>query len=297
MSYKSKFTGAQIDERLEMVENKADTTHSHKIEYITDLQTELDSKAPATHSHAISDITDLQAQLDGKQAQLVSGGNIKSINGQSLLGAGDLEISGSSGGLGLEVGDTVITARALDAPAFLRCDNGEHLIESYPALANLMPKVILSQALDWSSVTSGSGTTSIRAVATGENGTWVAVGNSGTMRRSTDNGVTWSSVTSGFGTNTIRAVATDKNGAWVAGGDSGIMTHSTDNGVTWSSVTSGFGTNTIRAVATDKNGTWVAGGDSGIMRRSTDNGATTFIVPPIGIQSPTYKAYIFTGVS
>jgi hypothetical protein len=41
----------------------------------------------------LSDQTDLQAELDAKQATLVSATNIKTINGSSLLGAGDLTIS------------------------------------------------------------------------------------------------------------------------------------------------------------------------------------------------------------
>lgn len=39
--------------------------------------------------------TAMQAALDGKQATLVSGANIKTINGQTLLGSGDLVIQGA----------------------------------------------------------------------------------------------------------------------------------------------------------------------------------------------------------
>lgn len=42
----------------------------------------------------LSDQTDLQTALDAKQATLVSGTNIKTINGTSLLGSGDVTISG-----------------------------------------------------------------------------------------------------------------------------------------------------------------------------------------------------------
>lgn len=41
----------------------------------------------------------LQAQISSKQAALVSGTNIKTINGTSLLGGGDLTVSGSSSGV------------------------------------------------------------------------------------------------------------------------------------------------------------------------------------------------------
>lgn len=53
---------------------------------------------PATHSHVVSDTTGLQSALDGKQATLVSATNIKTINGASVLGSGDLTVSGSGGG-------------------------------------------------------------------------------------------------------------------------------------------------------------------------------------------------------
>lgn len=40
--------------------------------------------------------TDLQSALDAKQDDLVSGTNIKTVNGTSLLGSGDVVISGGS---------------------------------------------------------------------------------------------------------------------------------------------------------------------------------------------------------
>lgn len=49
--------------------------------------------AQISHSHAVVDVTGLQAQLDEKQATLVSATNIKTINGSSVLGSGDLVIT------------------------------------------------------------------------------------------------------------------------------------------------------------------------------------------------------------
>jgi len=85
---------------------KASATHSHAIADVTGLQTALDGKqasgsyAAATHSHAISDVTGLQTALDGKQASLVSATNIKTVNGSSLLGSGDLTVSGAVSRMG-----------------------------------------------------------------------------------------------------------------------------------------------------------------------------------------------------
>ena len=68
----------------------------------TDLVSALDDKqaagsyAASVHSHSISDVTGLQAALDSKGSALVSGTSIKTVNGTSLLGSGDLVIGGSS---------------------------------------------------------------------------------------------------------------------------------------------------------------------------------------------------------
>lgn len=83
----------------------ASSTHSHAISDVTGLATELSGLAPTVHSHAMSDVTGLVTALDGKQDDLVSGTNIKTVNGTSLLGSGDLVISGG-GGLQLYIQDT-----------------------------------------------------------------------------------------------------------------------------------------------------------------------------------------------
>jgi hypothetical protein len=76
---------------------KANTSHAHAISEVTNLQTTLDGKAATSHTQAISTVTDLQTNLDGKQATLISGTNIKTVNSNSLLGNGDIVITGGSG--------------------------------------------------------------------------------------------------------------------------------------------------------------------------------------------------------
>lgn len=61
----------------------------------------LDGKASVSHTHTASQITDLSSVLENKQEKLVSGTNIKTINGNSLLGEGDITIEG--GGVSIEV--------------------------------------------------------------------------------------------------------------------------------------------------------------------------------------------------
>lgn len=54
-----------------------------------------DARTPTAHSHSISDVTNLQTTLDGKQATLQSGTNIRTVNGNSLLGSGDIVVGGT----------------------------------------------------------------------------------------------------------------------------------------------------------------------------------------------------------
>ena len=50
----------------------------------------------------------LETSLSGKQDTLVSGTNIKTINGQSILGSGDIQIQGGGGGdISIATEDTV----------------------------------------------------------------------------------------------------------------------------------------------------------------------------------------------
>ena len=67
--------------------------HTLGISDISNLQSTINGKANVGHTHAISEITNLQSTLNGKQATLVSGTNIKTINGNSILGSGNLSIS------------------------------------------------------------------------------------------------------------------------------------------------------------------------------------------------------------
>jgi hypothetical protein len=68
--------------------------------------------ASATNRGALS-TTDWSA-FNGKQAALVSGTNIKTINGSSILGSGDLTVGGS----GLTVGTTAITSGTIGRVLF-----------------------------------------------------------------------------------------------------------------------------------------------------------------------------------
>lgn len=60
-----------------------------------DTDANLKNRANHTGEQAISTVTGLQTALDGKQATLVSGTNIKTINSTSLLGSGNIVVTGS----------------------------------------------------------------------------------------------------------------------------------------------------------------------------------------------------------
>ncbi len=89
----------------------------------------LPPQAPAAHGHATSDVSGLDAALAAKQGVLISGGNIKTLGGQSLLGSGNIAPPGS-----WQVGDVIQTARTLSAPDWLPCDGSVYLQTSYTDL-------------------------------------------------------------------------------------------------------------------------------------------------------------------
>lgn len=73
---------------------KSPTGHTHTTANVSGLDTALSGKAATSHSHTIANVTNLQTSLNAKQATLVSGANVKSINGTSLLGSGNLVVGG-----------------------------------------------------------------------------------------------------------------------------------------------------------------------------------------------------------
>lgn len=95
------------------------TFDTHNLqEQIDDLYSKLDGKADRTEIPDVSGFAtseQLTSGLAGKQDTLESGTNIKTINGQSILGAGNIEIQGGSMGPATE--DTLggILATNLDA--------------------------------------------------------------------------------------------------------------------------------------------------------------------------------------
>ena len=81
----------------------APDTHTHNISDVSGLTVALAGKAASTHSHSPSDITQdasnrfvtdtEKSTWNAKQAALVSGTNIKTINSSSILGSGNIVVA------------------------------------------------------------------------------------------------------------------------------------------------------------------------------------------------------------
>jgi len=96
---------------------------------------------------------------------------------------------------------------------------------------------------------------------------WVAVGNTGQIRTSTD-GTTWTTQISNFGILNISSVAYGNN-LWVAGASNqGAALRTSTDAITWTTSFPGFHEQ-VRVVAYG-NGLWVAVGFSGFLVTSTD---------------------------
>jgi len=141
------------------LDGKASTSHTHTVSQITDLtasatelnytdgvtsaiQTQLDGKAATSHTHTASNITDfntaVDARITGKQDTLVSGTNIKTVNGSSLLGSGNLAVNAAGlpvynqsvaqQGAGFAT-DTYLTGSSISIPSgALKIGSRYHLI-------------------------------------------------------------------------------------------------------------------------------------------------------------------------
>lgn len=117
----------------------------------------------------------------------------------------------------------------------------------------------------------GEATTRFSSIGTDSEGVWVTGTTSGTLFRSTDNGLTWTEVDSQFN-GMITRVQTNESGIWIAVGAGGQMLRSINNGLTWTPVVSGA-PGTLRDVRYG-DGVWVTAGDNGFIAVSTDDGVT-----------------------
>lgn len=110
---------------------------------------------------------------------------------------------------------------------------------------------------------------------------YLAVGNNGTIRRSTDNGVTWTPITSG--TTSHLYDVTYYNNNWVIVGANGTMLRSTTgDSSTWLSLASGTA-QSLRSVIGAQGRIFAVGDNSTIVRSGENNYTFTATVVPNGV--------------
>ena len=120
-----------------------------------ELTSALSEKADYIHSHLTSDIIDLDdtlsnlaTDLSNKQDNLVSGTSIKTINGESVLGSGNIVITGGGSGGG---DGSIINKPVIISPANLTVDYIGAVISTYNTSSfyeGLQTRVIWECALD-----------------------------------------------------------------------------------------------------------------------------------------------------
>jgi len=122
----------------------------------------------------------------------------------------------------------------------------------------------------WSAADSGT-TNNLNGGYLLDSGIGFAVGDAGTILKTTDSGMTWSPLTSGT-TNALYDVYFFDATQGVAVGEQGLILRTTDGGAGWQGVTSGV-TDSLRSVSfSGVNG--ISGGDSQDILYSTDAGAS-----------------------
>jgi hypothetical protein len=99
---------------------KAETSHTHAISDIANLQTQLDAKAATSHSHAIADVTNLQTnldalvKLDGSTAFQNPQTGVNGVNSTHLVTKGQLDTKADLSHTHA-IGDTAGLQTALDS--------------------------------------------------------------------------------------------------------------------------------------------------------------------------------------
>jgi photosystem II stability/assembly factor-like uncharacterized protein len=99
------------------------------------------------------------------------------------------------------------------------------------------PHLSASPWSSWSAPTTTGTASGLAAVTTSGSGTWIAVGPSGLVVRSTDDGNTWQVVNAGIPSSFNLTAATYSGGTFWIGGDAGTLYASSDGGATWTNET------------------------------------------------------------
>jgi photosystem II stability/assembly factor-like uncharacterized protein len=128
----------------------------------------------------------------------------------------------------------------------------------------------VSARAQWSPASSGT-TNDLRGVFLLDSGVGYAVGDTGTILKSTDAGATWSALTSGTTQNLYDVYFFDE-AEGVAVGDGGTIRRTTDGGANWATITSGV-RDGLRSVSFN-GASGICGGLSQDILYSSDSGAS-----------------------
>ena len=127
----------------------------------------------------------------------------------------------------------------------------------------------------WSSVASGT-TNNLRGVYLLDSGVGYAVGDAGTILKSTNAGRSWTALNSGSARNLYDLYFFNDSEGLVVG-DSGVILRTTDGGTTWSAASSGV-RDGLRSISfSGANG--ICGGLSQDILYSSDSGANSQVSP------------------
>jgi photosystem II stability/assembly factor-like uncharacterized protein len=140
---------------------------------------------------------------------------------------------------------------------------------------------LYSQPYGWFTQTSGT-SNNLNSVHFANANTGIVVGQSGTIRRTTNGGTNWNSVTSGTTAHLFGAFFIDANTGWAAG-DVGVILKTVNGGQTWSLQNSGLPYQ-LRSVSFRNNSTGYVAGWYGTFLRTT-NGGTNWLAYSTGITS------------
>lgn len=121
-------TDADSGLQEQITKNTGDiTTLRNDVDGLGDQVHEIEAKIPQDASESNQLVT--KADLAKKQDKLVSGTNIKTVNGETLLGAGDIQIA--SGGGAMPVGAIFSTPRTGTIEGAVEANGGEYNIADY----------------------------------------------------------------------------------------------------------------------------------------------------------------------
>jgi photosystem II stability/assembly factor-like uncharacterized protein len=180
---------------------------------------------------------------------------------------------GTGGGVYWEGDRTIAGATALFGAAFL---NQSTVIAVGSQSAGTQGAIYRStdKGLNWSPAIGGGETPPLYDVAFSEVGIGLAVGGSGQIMRSINDGAQWLPVPS-LTRQYLRSVVWVSDTTAVVAGDNSTILHSTDAGLTWQTATTGGSTDDIKQLHIARSGQGAAlTTNAGNILRTTDAGAT-----------------------